>query len=57
MKDMGKLARFVRDEEGATAIEYGLVATFIAMACLATIQMLGATVLSDLYESIVAAFT
>lgn len=50
------LRSFLRDSRGATAIEYGLVATFIALACLSTIQLLGATVLTDLYESIVAAW-
>jgi Flp pilus assembly pilin Flp len=50
------LRSFVQDSRGATAIEYGLVATFIALACLTTIQLLGATVLNDLYEQIVAAW-
>ena len=33
--------RFVRDESGATAIEYGLIAALIAVACIATMQTLG----------------
>ncbi|MCC6920708.1 MAG: Flp family type IVb pilin [Alphaproteobacteria bacterium] len=50
------LADFARSERGTTAIEYGLVATFIALAVLTTIQLLGATVLTELYEQIVAAW-
>jgi Flp pilus assembly pilin Flp len=57
---MTRLARacraFLADKRGATAIEYGLVATFIALACLTTIQLLGANVLTSLYEQIVNAW-
>jgi pilus assembly protein Flp/PilA len=39
---MNKLVlRFVRDETGATAIEYALIASGIAMAIVATVQALG----------------
>ena len=30
-----------RDERGATAIEYGLIAALIALACVVAFQMLG----------------
>jgi pilus assembly protein Flp/PilA len=33
--------RFVRDESGATAIEYGLVAAGISVAIIAVVQSLG----------------
>jgi pilus assembly protein Flp/PilA len=33
--------RFIRDESGATAIEYGLIAAGIAVAIIATVQALG----------------
>jgi len=33
--------RFVADESGATAIEYGLIATLIAVAAIAATQGLG----------------
>ena len=33
--------RFVRDESGATAIEYGLIAAGISVAIIATVQALG----------------
>ena len=34
-------SRFVRDESGATAIEYGLIATLIAVAIIAGAGALG----------------
>jgi pilus assembly protein Flp/PilA len=33
--------RFVKNESGATAIEYGLIAAGIAVAIIATVQALG----------------
>ena len=38
MKFINKLAR---DEQGATAIEYGLIAALIAVAAIAAMQSLG----------------
>jgi pilus assembly protein Flp/PilA len=39
---MSKLiSRFLKDESGATAIEYGLIAAGIAVAILATVQAVG----------------
>ena len=35
------IARFAKDESGATAIEYGLVAAGISVAIIAVIQGLG----------------
>lgn len=35
------LKRFVKDESGATAIEYGLIAAGISVAIIATVQGLG----------------
>ena len=35
------LARFVRDESGATAIEYGLIAAGISVAIIAAVTTLG----------------
>jgi len=35
------LVRFCKDESGATAIEYGLIAAGIAVAIIATVQALG----------------
>jgi pilus assembly protein Flp/PilA len=47
---MRKLAkRFSRDESGATAIEYALIALFIFLAIVASVRLLG--------PSLVAIFT
>jgi pilus assembly protein Flp/PilA len=35
------LGRFCKDQSGATAIEYGLIAAGIAVAIIATVQGLG----------------
>lgn len=42
-------ARFVKDESGATAIEYGLIAALVAVACI--------TVWGTLGTNLVAKFT
>jgi pilus assembly protein Flp/PilA len=36
-------ARFVKDESGATAIEYGLIAAGIALAIITVVNSLGTT--------------
>jgi pilus assembly protein Flp/PilA len=38
---MTTLIRFLRDEKGATAIEYGLIAAGISVAIIATVLGLG----------------
>jgi pilus assembly protein Flp/PilA len=49
---MSKLfARFVKDESGATAIEYGLIAAGIALAIIAVVNGLGTT-LNEKFTSI-----
>ena len=37
------VARFVKDESGATAIEYGLIAAGIALAIITVVNSLGTT--------------
>ena len=37
------LVRFVKDESGATAIEYGLIAAGISVAIITTVNLLGST--------------
>ena len=37
------IARFVKDESGATAIEYGLITAGIALAIIAAVNSLGST--------------
>lgn len=41
---MNSVMRFVREEEGATALEYGLLAALIAAAIVAAVTSLGNSV-------------
>jgi len=50
------LKAFGRDTSGATAIEYGLVATFISIAIIASVQSVGDNLIANFYDQIVAAF-
>lgn len=45
------LARFIREEEGATAIEYGLIASLIAVVIIAAVAAIG-TNLSATFNSV-----
>lgn len=38
---INSITRFLRDEEGATAIEYGIIAGLVAVAIVASITGLG----------------
>jgi pilus assembly protein Flp/PilA len=40
---MSTILRFFRDEKGATAIEYGLIAAGISVAIIAVVQGLGSS--------------
>jgi pilus assembly protein Flp/PilA len=44
-------SRFVRDESGATAIEYGLIATLIAVAMITVLGSVG-TKLSTTFNNV-----
>jgi pilus assembly protein Flp/PilA len=48
--------RWLRDERGATAIEYSIVAAGISIAVAGAIRLLGTNVLTNLYDQIAAAF-
>jgi pilus assembly protein Flp/PilA len=48
---MNTVARFMNDESGATAIEYGLIAALIAVGIIAAATTLGGS-LSDLFNRI-----
>jgi pilus assembly protein Flp/PilA len=50
---MTRLARFLKDRRGATAIEYALLASGIFLAIVTAVQLLGGEVLA-LYQDIVA---
>jgi len=47
--------QFLKDESGATAIEYGLIASGITLAILGTIQTLSNTVKTILWDVVAAA--
>ena len=51
---MSLISRFLRDEAGATAIEYGLIAAGISVAIIAVVQGLG-TKLNSTFNSVKAA--
>jgi pilus assembly protein Flp/PilA len=40
-KSMSKLIKLIRNSEGATAIEYGLIAALIAVAAIGAMQGIG----------------
>ena len=40
---MSKLSAFLKDESGATAIEYGLIAARISVVIIATVNAIGST--------------
>ncbi|MEL7480641.1 MAG: Flp family type IVb pilin [Pseudomonadota bacterium] len=48
---MQKFARFLKDESGATAIEYGLIAALIAVVIIAAVTNVGSSV-STQFETI-----
>ena len=50
------LAKFLRDDAGATAIEYGLIAALIALAIIAAVGMTGEKLIT-LFESLIPALT
>ena len=52
---MKTLIKFFKDEEGATAIEYGLIAALIAVIIIAAVTLVG-TGLSNVFTAISNAF-
>jgi pilus assembly protein Flp/PilA len=48
---LNKFTSMIRDEEGATMVEYGLLVALIAMVALAAITVLG-TNLSTLFNTV-----
>jgi len=53
---MNNMKRFVRDEEGVTAIEYGLIASLIAVVIILSVTSVG-TQLKAVFTSIATALT
>jgi pilus assembly protein Flp/PilA len=50
------LQRFIRDEEGVTAIEYALIAALIAVVIIAAVRLVGQDV-NNTFQSIADAIT
>ena len=50
------LNRLLRDRRGATAIEYGLIAALISLACIMAFQSLGLN-LADIFNTAAQAMT
>ena len=48
---MDKLMNFLKDEEGATAVEYGLMVALIAVVIILAVTFLGTT-LRDIFSSV-----
>lgn len=53
---MNIISRFVRDESGATAIEYGLIAMLIAVVVITGVTAVG-TKLSTVFDSLATSLT
>ena len=51
---MEKMIRFFKDEEGATAVEYGLLVALIAAVIIGTVVTLGGQI-NNAFQTIVAA--
>lgn len=51
MQLVQSLKQFVRDEEGVTAIEYGLIAALVAVFIIGALQLLGAS-LVDIFTAV-----
>ena len=52
--EMLQILKFIRDENGATAIEYGLIAAGIAVVIIAAVQSVGVN-LNTTFGSVAAA--
>lgn len=50
------MSRFVKDESGATAVEYGLIAALIAVVIIAAVRVLGGN-LAIVFNNIATALT
>jgi pilus assembly protein Flp/PilA len=50
------LARFLADKSGATAIEYALIAVGVAVAVVATVNLVGSALEENFYARIAEGF-
>ncbi len=51
-----KLAQFVRDDDGATAIEYGLIAALVSVAAIGALTAMGQS-LSTMFGTVSSALS
>ena len=51
------MKRFLRDEGGATAIEYALIATLISIVILASVTSIGSTIKTLFFDNVSAGFS
>ena len=50
------MRRYLRDESGATSIEYALIATLISMVILSSAMLIGTT-LKGIFQNVSSGFT
>lgn len=48
---LNKIMKFLKDEEGASAVEYGLIVGLVAVAAVLVLATMG-TQLSDLFQTV-----
>ncbi len=48
---MPMIRNFLKDQSGATAIEYGLIAALVAVACIVALEAMG-TALSGMFTGV-----
>jgi len=53
---IGKIFAFVRDEDGATAIEYGLIAALVSVAAIGALTAMGNS-LSTMFNTVSSALS
>lgn len=56
MKFVQSIQKFVRDEEGVTAIEYGLIAALIAVVIIGAVSTIGLE-LDKVFDKVAACLT
>ena len=53
---ISKMIGFIRDEDGATAIEYGLIAALVSVAAIGALTAMGDS-LSTMFETVSSALS
>ena len=53
---IGKMIAFVRDEDGATAIEYGLIAALVSVAAIGALTAMGSS-LGTMFNTVSSALS